>query len=285
MTEQVYAAPAGIYGPVTDWATDLDHADPTYNPRAPEIWTELRESGCPVAHSDRYNGMWAPLTAELVREVAYDTDRFTSRSVVVSTSRIEAQRPIGAAPPITSDPPFHALARRLLLPPFVPKQIEPWEPEIRKLCRAAPRRHGPDRRRRDRHRRRPAVRPAHPGQRHRPHARLPPRGRRPLPRVRPRCVGRRQPRSGGAPGRVRRARQVHRCADRRATATSRATISRRTCSTPSSAVRSCPTSTCVARSCCCSSPASTRRGARSGRVCGTSPRIPTTAAGWSPSRS
>ncbi len=124
-----------MYGPVTDWATDLDHADPAYNPRAPEIWAELREAGCPVAHSDRYNGMWAPLTAELVREVAYDTDHFTSRSVVVSTPPSDiAEAPIGGAPPITSDPPFHALARRLLLPPFAPKQIEPWEPEIRKLC-------------------------------------------------------------------------------------------------------------------------------------------------------
>ena len=134
MTE-TYAAPSGIYGPVADWATDLDHADPTYNPRAPEIWADLRDAGCPVAHSERYNGMWAPMTAELVREVAYDTERFTSRAVVVSTSRIDAERPIGGAPPITSDPPFHALARRLLLPPFAPKQIEPWEPEIRKLCR------------------------------------------------------------------------------------------------------------------------------------------------------
>jgi cytochrome P450 len=135
MTQETYAAPASMYGPVSDWATDLDHADPAYNPRAPEIWAELRAAGCPVAHSDRYNGMWAPITAELVREVAYDTERFTSRSVVVSTSTIEAERPIGAAPPITSDPPFHALARRLLLPPFAPKQIEPWEPEIHKLCR------------------------------------------------------------------------------------------------------------------------------------------------------
>ncbi len=133
MTDHVTAT--GIYGPVTDWATDLDHADPSYNPRAPEIWAELRDGGCPVAHTDRYGGMWAPLTAELVREVAYDTDNFTSRSVIVSTSTIEAEAPIGAAPPITSDPPFHALARRLLLPPFAPKQIEPWEPEVRRLCR------------------------------------------------------------------------------------------------------------------------------------------------------
>ena len=129
------ATTSGIYGPVTDWATDLDHADPTYNPRAPEIWAELRERGCPVAHTDRYNGMWAPITAELVREVAYDTEHFTSRAVVVSTSTIEAESPIGGAPPISSDPPFHALARRLLLPPFAPKQIEPWEDDVRALCR------------------------------------------------------------------------------------------------------------------------------------------------------
>ena len=51
---------AGIYGPVTDWATDLDHADPEYNPRAPEIWAELRAAGCPVARSDRYGGAWLP---------------------------------------------------------------------------------------------------------------------------------------------------------------------------------------------------------------------------------
>jgi cytochrome P450 len=137
MTDQAYGPPAGIYGPVADWATDLDHADPAYNPRAPEIWAELRERGCPVAHSDRYGGMWAPITHELVSEVAYDTENFTSRTVVVSTVNRDdvAPAPIGAAPPITSDPPFHHLARRLLLPPFAPKKIEPWEPEIRKLCR------------------------------------------------------------------------------------------------------------------------------------------------------
>jgi cytochrome P450 len=133
MSEQT--APVGIYGPVEDWATDIDHADPAYNPRAPEIWAELREQGCPVAHTDRYRGMWAPITAELVREVAYDTDNYTSRGVVVSTSTIDAEAPIGGAPPITSDPPFHALARRLLLPPFAPKKIEPWEPEVRLLCK------------------------------------------------------------------------------------------------------------------------------------------------------
>jgi cytochrome P450 len=126
------------YGPVRDWATDLDHARPEYNENAHQIWKELREGGCPVAHTDRYGGMWAPLTHETVHEVAYDTENFTSRSVVVSTIRpgdLAPPAPIGGAPPITSDPPFHQIARRLLLPPFAPKQIEPWEPEVRRLCR------------------------------------------------------------------------------------------------------------------------------------------------------
>ncbi len=48
-----------MYGPVTDWANDFDHGDPAYNERAHEIWAEFQESGCPVAHSDRYDGLWA----------------------------------------------------------------------------------------------------------------------------------------------------------------------------------------------------------------------------------
>ena len=124
-----------IYGPVTDWATDLDHTDPAYNPNAPAIWAQLREQGCPVARSERYGGMWAPITHDLVKEVAYDTEHFTSQGVVVSTGRPEIPAPIGPAPPITSDPPFHQIARRLLLPPFAPKQIDPWEADVRTLCR------------------------------------------------------------------------------------------------------------------------------------------------------
>lgn len=125
------------YGPVTDFASDFDHADPAYNPEAPGVWKELREGGCPVAHSDRYGGMWVPLTHDTVHEVAYDIENFTSRAVVVSVGRpgdLALPAPIGGAPPITSDPPFHGMARRLLLPAFAPKQIEPWEPEIRTLC-------------------------------------------------------------------------------------------------------------------------------------------------------
>jgi hypothetical protein len=121
--------------PVADWATDLDHADPAYNERAHEIWDDLRDGGCPVARSDRYGGMWVPLTHELVKQVAYDTDRFSSQGVIVANTRPIIAAPMGPVPPISSDPPFHQVARRLLLPPFSPKQIDPWEPEVRRLCR------------------------------------------------------------------------------------------------------------------------------------------------------
>ncbi len=125
------------YGPVTDYATDFDHAWPEYNPKAPEVWSELVEGGCPIAHSDRYGGMWVPLTHETVNEIAYDTENFTSRSVVVGHTRpgdLALPAPIGVAPPITSDPPFHKPARRMLLPAFSPQKTAEWEGEIRVLC-------------------------------------------------------------------------------------------------------------------------------------------------------
>src|SRR5207237_1392634 len=44
-----------------------------------------------------------------------------------------AQYNVGA-PPITSDPPIHTWARKLLLPPFSVTSIAKWEPETRELC-------------------------------------------------------------------------------------------------------------------------------------------------------
>lgn len=122
--------------PVADWATDFDHTDPRWVADPYPIWDELRAK-CPVAHSDRYGGTWLPVSHEDVSAVAYDTEHFTSRSVVVSEVRPgpdDLPAPIGLAPPITSDPPFHALARRLLLPAFSPKRIEALEPFTRALC-------------------------------------------------------------------------------------------------------------------------------------------------------
>ncbi len=122
--------------PVTDWATDFDHTDPQWVADPYPIWDDLRRT-CPVAHSDRYGGTWLPVRHDDIAAVAYDTDHFTSRSVIVSEVRPgpeDLPAPIGIAPPITSDPPFHALARRLLLPAFSPKKIAALEPFTRALC-------------------------------------------------------------------------------------------------------------------------------------------------------
>lgn len=123
--------------PVNEWATDFDHTDPAWVANPYPIWEELRQ-GCPVAHTGRYGGVWLPVTHQGVAAVAYDTEHFTSRSVVVSNVKPgpeDLPAPIGLAPPITSDPPFHAMARRLLLPAFAPKAIAALEPLTRDLCR------------------------------------------------------------------------------------------------------------------------------------------------------
>jgi cytochrome P450 len=123
--------------PVKDFATDWDHTDPQWVKDPFPIWDELREQ-CPVAHTNRYGGAWMPTTKEGVAAVAYDTEHFTSRSVIVSDLRPnenDLPAPIGIAPPITSDPPFHQLARRILLPAFSPKAIAALEPYTRELCK------------------------------------------------------------------------------------------------------------------------------------------------------
>ena len=120
--------------PVADWATDFDHVDPGYAARAPEIWDELRGE-CPVAHSDRYGGTWLPVRHEDVCAIAKDTDTFSSNGVVVHDGRPEIPPPVGFAPPITSDPPFHRIARQFLLPAFAPKPIEAKRDATRQTCR------------------------------------------------------------------------------------------------------------------------------------------------------
>lgn len=123
--------------PVEDFATDWDHTDPQWVNDPYPIWQDLR-TRCPVAHTDRYGGGWFPTTHEVVSAIANDTDRFTSRLVVVTNNKYPEgapPAPIGGAPPITSDPPFHSIARRLLLPAFAPGPINALEPQIRALCR------------------------------------------------------------------------------------------------------------------------------------------------------
>ena len=122
--------------PVEDFATDFDHTDPQWVENPYPIWEDLQQR-CPVAHTNRYGGAWFPTTHELVSAVANDTEHFTSRTVVMGNGRPGEDAlpaPIGVAPPITSDPPFHHIARRLILPAFSPGVVNALEPQIRELC-------------------------------------------------------------------------------------------------------------------------------------------------------
>jgi cytochrome P450 len=116
--------------PVTDWATDFDHLDPRWVENPFPIWDELRQS-CPIAHTERFMGAYFPSRYDDVRAIAYDTEHFSSRRVVVR----ETPPPLRSAPPITSDPPAHRGAKQVLLPAFTPDAIKLHEPRARDICR------------------------------------------------------------------------------------------------------------------------------------------------------
>jgi cytochrome P450 len=115
--------------PVSDWSTDFDHLDPRWVENPYPIWEALRDE-CPVAHTGRYRGVYFPSRFEDVRAVAYDTEHFSSRRIVVR----DQPPPRIPAPPITSDPPEHRPAKTLLLPAFTPDAIKRHEPRARDIC-------------------------------------------------------------------------------------------------------------------------------------------------------
>jgi cytochrome P450 len=123
-----------ITGPVSDWATDFSHLEPEWSADPYPIQDNLRQR-CPIAHTDRFGGGWLPTRYEDVAAIAYDTDRFSSRSIIMGNFRPPADiAPVGGSPPISSDPPFHHDARKLLLPAFTKTEISKLEPATRAFC-------------------------------------------------------------------------------------------------------------------------------------------------------
>ncbi|MFI6740554.1 cytochrome P450 [Nonomuraea sp. NPDC050451] len=123
-----------VTGPVSDWATDFSHLEPEWAADPYPIQDELRQR-CPIAHTDRFGGGWLPTRHEDVAAIAYDTERFSSRSIIMSNFRPPREAaPIGGSPPISSDPPFHHDARRLLLPAFTKTAVARREASTRALC-------------------------------------------------------------------------------------------------------------------------------------------------------
>jgi cytochrome P450 len=123
-----------VTGPVADWATDFSHLEPEWAADPYLIQDDLRQR-CPIAHTDRFGGGWLPTRYADVAEIAYDTERFSSRSIIMSNFRPPREvAPIGGSPPISSDPPFHRDARKLLLPAFTKNAVARHEPATRALC-------------------------------------------------------------------------------------------------------------------------------------------------------
>jgi cytochrome P450 len=123
-----------ITGPVSDWTSDFSHLEAEWAADPYVIQDDLRQR-CPIAHTGRFGGGWLPTRYEDVSAIAYDTDRFSSRAIIMSNFRPPRElAPIGGSPPISSDPPFHHDARKLLLPAFTKTAVGRQEAATRAFC-------------------------------------------------------------------------------------------------------------------------------------------------------
>ena len=118
--------------PVTDWMRDFDHNDPRWVDDPYALWREMRAVGG-VARTGRYGGVHLPLSWAGVRHVASTPDDFSSQEVEIREGR---QLPPDFAPPITSDPPLHGPARRLLARHLSTSRVAALRSEARLDCRA-----------------------------------------------------------------------------------------------------------------------------------------------------
>ncbi len=121
------------YGPVEDWATDFDILDEDYVVHPELRWAEQRER-CPIAFTERRQRTWLPVRYDDLSEIAHDVERFSSRDITVVSPFDQPINDIMPVPPISSDPPLHTWARRLLLPAFGPSAIEQMTPITRGLA-------------------------------------------------------------------------------------------------------------------------------------------------------
>ena len=99
---------------------DLDHHSSEFREDPYSRFRAMRESGCPVAHSEHYDGFWALVDYASVFEAARDDDLFNSYpSVGVPASGMPF--PIL---PIESDPPHTQELREVTLRQFSPGSAE-----------------------------------------------------------------------------------------------------------------------------------------------------------------
>jgi cytochrome P450 len=121
----------------TDWTTDYDIFDEQFVRDPYPTMSEIRESKCPIAHTERWGGSWMPTRYEDVVAVAQEHDLFSSRMILVTPPPpgvMEGPYAGIAAPPISSDLPEHHWHRRTILPTFAPQSVAKYEQVTRSLC-------------------------------------------------------------------------------------------------------------------------------------------------------
>ena len=122
--------------PVGDWAEDYDIFDPDFVKDPYPVYKDLRDQGCPFAKTERRITTYMPTTFDAVRQVAGDTENWSSFNVSVTPTPSsydddgERMRSI-----ISSDAPEHTPERRLMLPFFSPKSVERYREHTQELCR------------------------------------------------------------------------------------------------------------------------------------------------------
>ena len=137
---------------IKDWTKDYDIFAREYVKDPFPIWDEIRGK-CPIAQTDRWGGSFMPTRYEDLFNIAKDIVNYSSRNVLVADvmpvprdendpepelseeeQELVQQYNVGA-PPITSDPPVHTWARKLILPVFSVTAVSKYEEETRELCR------------------------------------------------------------------------------------------------------------------------------------------------------
>lgn len=123
----------GDFGPVGDWAADFDLMEPSYVHDPTLRWQEQRDR-CPIAFTERRQRSWLPVRYDDIVAIARDTDHFSSHDPIVVSPFHMPMNDLLPVPPISSDPPVHTWARRLLLPAFGPSAVEAMSALTRDLA-------------------------------------------------------------------------------------------------------------------------------------------------------
>jgi hypothetical protein len=119
---------------VLKWTDDFDILSRDYVTQPEKTWSALREE-CPIALTERRSRTWLPVRYDDLTEIAHDVERFSSSDVAVITVAPDGVGALPAgAPPISSDPPVHTWARRILLPAFGPSAVDRMTPITRGLA-------------------------------------------------------------------------------------------------------------------------------------------------------